>query len=97
MKKLFFFLGVALITVFASSCTSTAPLAVTSNSHNNNMKVGISRHTAVFGGLITTGDGGINAAAKNGGITKISAVDVKTTSILGGVISSSYQTIVYGE
>lgn len=97
MKKVFFFLGIAFISLFASSCTSTAPLAVTSNPLTKDMKVGRAKHSTVLSGLINAGDGGINAAAKNGGITKISAVDVKTTNILGGVICTSYETIVYGE
>lgn len=96
MKKVFFFLGIAFISLFASSCTSTAPLAVTSNPLTKDMKVGRAKHSTVLG-LINSGDGGINAAAKNGGITKISAVDVKTTNILGGVICTSSETIVYGE
>jgi len=40
-------------------------------------------------------DASIQKAAQNGGITKISTVDIKHTSILGIVVS--YETIVTGE
>ena len=46
-------------------------------------------------GLIAIGDASIKTAAKNGGITRISSVDLKHTSILGIVVS--YETIVSGE
>ena len=46
-------------------------------------------------GWFGTGDCSINAAAKAGGITKISYVDYHATQVLG--IIGSYQTIVYGE
>lgn len=56
-------------------------------------KVGTSKATSILG-LIGTGNAGIDAAAKNGGISKISHVDVKVNSILG--IYSTYVTYVYG-
>lgn len=45
-------------------------------------------------GLVTTGDAGIRAAAKAGGITNISAVDASHLNILG--IYQKYCTIVSG-
>ena len=46
-------------------------------------------------GLVTIGDASINAAARAGGITRISHVDRRQTSILG--VISTYETIVHGE
>jgi len=46
-------------------------------------------------GLVGTGDASISAAAKNGGITRISHVDGKSTNILG--LYATYCSIVYGE
>ncbi len=67
-------------------------VAVTSNTVGN--KVGISHANGVLG-LILTGDASIAAAAKDGGIKKISHVDQSQHSILG--IITTYETIVYGE
>lgn len=105
MKKVFMFLGVASIAVLMSSCASvglggmvyegiTVPHSVTSNTISDNAKVGKSNHISVLG-IVAVGDGGINAAAKNAGIKKISHVDEQKTSILG--VYTKSETIVYGE
>jgi len=57
-------------------------------------KVGTSEAYGVLG-LVNIGNAGIQKAARDGGITKISHVDVKTTGVLG--LFTSYKTIVYGE
>ena len=57
-------------------------------------KVGTSSSVGVLG-LVSIGDASINTAANSAGISKISHVDVKKTSILG--IYSNYTTVVYGE
>lgn len=109
MKKVFMFLAIATIAVSATSCSAisflsggtgmiyegtTAPLTVTSNPISNNSKVGKSNSVSVLG-MVAVGDGGINAAAKNAGISKISVVDVQKTSILG--MFTKTETIVYGD
>lgn len=105
MKKVFMFFGIASIAVLMSSCATiglggmvyegiTVPNAVTSNTLSDNAKVGKSNHVSVLG-IIAVGDGGINAAAKNAGIKKISHVDEQKTSVLG--VFSKSETIVYGE
>ncbi len=71
---------------------NTEPVAVTSNAIGS--KVGTAQCTSVLG-LIAIGDGGVNAAAKDGGIKKVSHVDVKTVSILGLFTIQKY--FVYGE
>ena len=98
------FLAVAAIAVLMSSCALlgtgmvyegvTVPHSVTSNTISNNVKVGRSNYVSVLG-MIAIGDGGINAAAKNAGIKKISHVDEQKTSILG--VFTKSETIVYGE
>ncbi len=44
---------------------------------------------------VATGDSSIKTAAANGGITKISHVDVHTTSVLGLYVKTT--VTVYGE
>lgn len=46
-------------------------------------------------GLVATGDCSVDAAMKNGGLKKVTFVDVKGESILG--IINTYTTIVYGD
>lgn len=92
MKKL---LKLALscgILLVASSCTTTLPVAATSNPVGN--KCGVAKTTTVlcFGG---SADCGINKAAKNGGITRISHVDQFQKTYLG--IVTIYGVRVYGE
>ena len=68
------------------------PVAVTSNALGQ--KVGTATCVSVLG-IVAVGDGGINAAAKNGGIKKISHVDRKTLSVLS--LFTKYEYFVYGE
>lgn len=101
MKKLL--LPVAFAACVAlSSCASlgmgslytdaTLPMAATSNSVGS--KAGKSEATNILG-LVMTGDAGINAAAKDGNITKISHVDYEVYNILG--LFAKMTTVVYGE
>ncbi len=105
MKKLCL-ISVAAVALLTSSCAvvgtpagtgvlytgMTSGEGVTSNTLGN--KVGISSATNVLG-LVAVGDAGIEAAAKQAGIKKISHVDSKKTSILG--LFATYKTVVYGE
>lgn len=45
-------------------------------------------------GIIATGDASIETARKNAGVTKVTAVDMSGSSILG--IYAKYCTVVYG-
>lgn len=74
-----------------SSCALTLPVAATSNPVGS--KVGTARATRVMLWWVA-GDASIQSAAKNGGITRISTVDVKSSR---GLFSRSIQTIVTGE
>ncbi len=92
MKKMFFsaLVCAAMCTMF-TSCTTTRPISVTSNPVGNKCgEASTIRILNIFGGSDNIG---INAAAKNGGITKISHVDfvqrnygvyVKTTTRVYG-------------
>jgi hypothetical protein len=97
MKKLisvFKVLVLALSLAFTfSSCALTLPVAATSNAIGS--KVGSATATGYLGVLFFDQDASIRTAAKNGGITRISTVDIKTSSILNLIIS--YETIVTGE
>lgn len=76
-----------------SSCALTLPVAATSNPVGT--KVGTSSATGYLGVLFFNQDASIRTAAKNGGITRISTVDIKTSTILNLIVT--YETIVTGE
>ena len=89
MKKLLLtFIGVA----FLSSCALTLPVNATSNEVGS--KVGMSKATGYLHFLWLNQDASIQQAAKNGGITKISTVDIKKTDLVG--IIQTYECIVTG-
>lgn len=91
MKIIAKMLAVATVFMFVS-CSTTRPVAVTSNPVGN--KCGEARTVKVFG--IGGGNNGINAAAKKGGITAISHVDYNTTVHFLGIVTVQ-TTRVYGE
>lgn len=72
----------------------TAPLDVDVDKTQLGTKRGEATCTTILG-LFSSGDAGIQAAARAAGITTIHHADYKTTSILG--LFSSYTTIVYGD
>jgi len=84
--------GRAPVTGFLFSNVS-GPIIATANP-DKPTKVGKSSAKSVLG-LIARGDASIEAAMKNGGITKIHHVDYKTT-VLFGVLAQT-TTIVYGD
>ncbi len=55
----------------------------------------MAKATGYLGVLFFDQDASIRTAAKNGGITKISTVDIKPTNVLNIVVT--YETIVTGE
>ena len=76
-----------------SSCSITLPVAATSNAVG--AKVGEATAPVFLGVFCFGGDASIKSAAKNGGISRISTVDMKSFNILN--IYSTYTTIVTGE
>ena len=93
MKKLFKSLVVLFAVMSFASCSMTMPVAATSNEVGS--KVGRSSGTCYLQVLCFGVDASIMSAAKDGGITKISTVDIKVKDILG--IVTTYECIVTGE
>ena len=89
MKKLFLIFAAALL---LTSCAITLPVNATSNEVGS--KVGMSTATGYLNVLWFDQDASIQKAAKQGGITKISTVDLKQTNMLG--IIQTYECIVTG-
>ena len=58
-------------------------------------KMGESSSMGIFG-IFAAGNAGIDAAMKNGGITKVHHVDHKVTAVLWGLWEKT-TTVVYGE
>jgi len=93
INKLKVFLSLVAITAIISSCSITLPVAATSNPVGS--KVGTASATGYLGILFFGADASIQTAAKKAGITKISTVDIKQTSLLNIIVT--YETIVTGE
>ena len=93
MKKLTKLFAVLFAVILMSSCSLTLPVSATSNPVGD--KVGTASGTGYLGVLFFDADASIQSAAKNGGITKISTVDMKQTNILNIIVT--YETIVTGE
>ncbi len=85
--------GCIAATALFSSCSITMPVNATSNPVGS--KVGRAKGMVFLHALAFGADASIKTAAKNGGITKISTVDIKYSDVLG--IVQSYETIVTGE
>lgn len=95
MKKLRFILTICILSVLSYGCAVTLPVAAKSNEVSANDKVGTATATGYLGVLFFDQDASIREAAKNGGITKISTVDIKTKNILN--LITIYETIVRGQ
>ena len=89
MKKIFLIFAAALL---LTSCAITLPVNATSNEVGS--KVGMSKATGYLNVLWFDQDASIQKAAKQGGITKISTVDLKQTNMLG--VIQTYECIVTG-
>ena len=103
MKKSIVILTLCLF-LFVTGCATIYPsgsiytnisLPVTATANSGvATKVGISQCTSILG-AVAIGDASIEAAKKNGGITKVYHVDYGAKNILG--IIGTYKTTVYGE
>mgnify|MGYP003412768100 FL=1 len=96
MKKTFKALAVVAACALVSSCaTISNPIVATTNTLGS--KCGVAESTIYLGLWSSKGaENGIDKAAKNAGITKISHVDSYTKSYLLGLIVKQ-TTKVYGE
>jgi hypothetical protein len=72
----------------------TEPSEVCATQALTSAKVGTSNYISVAG-VVAIGDAGIEAACRNGGITKIHHLDINTFSVLG--VFTRRTTYVYGE
>lgn len=81
------------IALMFTACSITLPQNATSNTVGS--KVGTAKGTIILGVFAFDEDASIRSAAKNGGISKISTVDVKYGNILG--LIRTVETIVTGE
>ena len=93
MKKVKTIFALLAVVAMMSSCALTLPVNATSNPVGN--KVGTATATGYLGILFFNADASIRTAAKNGGITKISTVDIEQVNMLN--IIWKYKTIVTGE
>jgi hypothetical protein len=96
MKRTFKAIAAVIACVMVSSCaTISAPIAATSNPVGS--KCGVAESMVYLGIWDTNGaENGIEKAAKQAGITKISHVDSYQTSYFFGVVVKQ-TTKVYGE
>jgi len=92
-KKIKSVLALAAVAVMFASCSLTLPVNATSNTVGS--KVGTAKATGYLGILFFDADASIQSAARNGGISKISTVDLKATSLLNIIVT--YECIVTGE
>ncbi len=92
-KNLALFASALFIALTLSACSITMPVDATSNPVGS--KVGKATGNTFLGVLAFGVDVSIQKAAKNGGITKISTVDIQRDDILG--LYQTYTVIVTGE
>ena len=87
--------AVAVCALVSSCATISSPVTATSNPVGS--KCGVAESTIYLGTWSSKGEGnGIEQAAKNAGITKISHVDTYRQNILWGLVIKQ-TTKVYGE
>ncbi|MBI48996.1 MAG: hypothetical protein CL850_01730 [Crocinitomicaceae bacterium] len=86
------FLSLLFSVMLLTSCSLTLPIGATSNPVGS--KVGTSSATCYLGYVCFDGDAGIQAAAKAGGITKISTVDYRQKNTLNILVT--HECIVTG-
>lgn len=103
MKKLLLSLAAIAALSLVTGCATPFPIGSvytgitlphTATGSVGNAKKGAAECVAVLT-LVAVGDCSVEAAARDGEITRISHVDYKTKNILG--VYGEYTTIVYGE
>lgn len=94
MKKIIKNISLVAILVSMASCTVAGPLIVTDNPGGKDAKKGEASYKVVLGFRPFNADASIATAAKNGGIKKVSTVDLKMKA---GFFVTTYTTVVTGE
>jgi hypothetical protein len=101
MKKLF---GLFILAALFAGCATQTPIGLIITDNTLPLQVGDASAKCTKVGtatsqsylaMVAVGDSSIDAAAKNGGITKINHADWKVKNMLG--IIGEYTTTVYGE
>ena len=98
MKKFLRILIISIAALSFSGCIYTGivhPVPMEIDNEVAATKSGTACSTMILG-LIFTGDAGVDAAKKNGGITKVHNVDMEMTHILG-YLYGKHCFIVHGE
>jgi hypothetical protein len=95
MKKAIVIIALAFAVVALMGCPSTNLPALVNGSNTIGSKVGQASGSVILG-MFGDVDAGAITAAKNGGITKIGAVDFRVKNMLGGLVIT-YTTTVSGE
>lgn len=93
LKKMKVVAAIFAVAIMMSSCALTLPVNATGLTIGD--KVGTAKATGYLGMLFFDADASIRTAAKNGGITRISTVDLKQTNLLNLIVT--YETIVTGQ
>jgi hypothetical protein len=93
MKRIRTILALLAFVAMMSACSLTLPVNATSNPVGT--RVGTASATGYLGIFFFDADASIRRAAANGGITRISTVDIQYRSILNLIVV--YETIVTGE
>jgi hypothetical protein len=92
IKKIKLTASVLAAAAILTSCSITMPVNASGAPIGN--KVGTARANVILG-LAFNADASIKKAAKNGGITRVATVDIKTFTVL--YLFQYYETIVTGE
>ena len=104
MKKLTI-LTAALAVIALSGCSTVVPrglissdmtLPIMATGNTKGSKIGVAKCTSIMG-FVASGDASIDAAMRNGKITKVSHVDWKIVSEIPLGIKTVYTTTVYGD
>jgi hypothetical protein len=74
-KELSFAAFIIAATIILSSCEITRPISATSNPIGSKKGTSSTIGILIFPPMVGTGDAGVEKAAKNGNITKVSTVD----------------------
>lgn len=93
MKKVVLILAVVAM-IMMVGCAAVTPLAATSNPVGTKVGESSASYLLGFFPMSSTSDAGIQKAAQNGGITRISTVDVKEKNMF---FLRTVTTIVTGE
>lgn len=93
MKRKLTLLAAMAMGLVSTNCSMTMPVNATANPVGS--KVGEASGSVFLGFLAFGVDASIKSAAANGGVSKISTVDIKHDSMLG--LLDTYTCIVTGE